>query len=115
LVTNSYDPQTVQVLVGWDADDPDTAAAARESTALDIITVRFPERFGYYQLHRYVNALAERANGDRLLLWNDDATLVTLEWDSVIGSHNHAACAQPVKHYLRPPIVLLPRYLPGAV
>src|SRR3954471_7475372 len=84
LVTNSSDLHRVQMLVGWDDDDPDTAAAARESTALDIITVRFPERFGYYQLHRYVNALAERANGDWLLLWNDDATLATLGWDSVI-------------------------------
>ena len=89
LVTNSSDPHRVQVLVGWDDDDPDTATAARASTALDIITVRFPERFGYYQLHRYVNALAARASGDWLLLWNDDATLVTSGWDSVIDSHDH--------------------------
>lgn len=43
-----------------------------------------PERWGYGQLHKYYNALAEQARGDWLLLWNDDALMETPEWDTTL-------------------------------
>lgn len=45
-----------------------------------------PERFGYRRLHEYYNALAEKARGDWLLIWNDDARMRTTGWDQVIES-----------------------------
>jgi hypothetical protein len=74
------DPGRVSVLVAADPDDPDTAKAASASRAAHVFTA--PRRYGYAQLHEYVNALAALASGEWLLLWNDDARMLTKGWDS---------------------------------
>ena len=43
-----------------------------------------PQRYGYQRLHEYYNALAARAQGNWLFIWNDDARLVSEGWDEVI-------------------------------
>lgn len=88
LVNTASDPHGLQVLIGYDTDDEETVKAALMHRALDIRAVRFPQRFGYHQLHRYVNVLAERAVGEWLLLWNDDASMTTENWDSVLTSYD---------------------------
>lgn len=88
LRTLAHHPEAVEVLVGCDPDDTMTAMTARAS---DATAVRFLERFGYSQLHRYVNALAERSVGDWLLLWNDDATMTTGSWDTVLSLFDPSA------------------------
>lgn len=75
------DPSRVEVLVAVDPDDPDTAQAACDCGARGWPA---PERFGYARLHEYVNALADQAGGEWLLLWNDDARMRTQGWDSRI-------------------------------
>lgn len=81
------DPREVEVLVGWDTDDPITGQVARRGGKTGLVGVEFPERHGYHQLHRYVNVLAERSAGDWLLLWNDDATMTTRGWDEWLGRY----------------------------
>lgn len=83
-------PGELEVLVGYDADDPETAFATFGTGAR---MLRFPQRHGYHQLHLYVNKLAESARGDWLLLWNDDATMLTSKWDFVFASHEHERSA----------------------
>jgi glycosyltransferase involved in cell wall biosynthesis len=39
------------------------------------------ERYGYTQLHRYVNLLGSHATGDWIMFWNDDAVMLTNAWD----------------------------------
>ena len=39
------------------------------------------ERFGYTNLHKYVNKLCEISDGKYLWLWNDDAVMSTCHWD----------------------------------
>jgi hypothetical protein len=39
------------------------------------------ERFGYHNLHKYVNGLAENSQGSWLFFWNDDAVMKTPGWD----------------------------------
>lgn len=75
-------PGGIEILIGADPDDEPTQQAvlpwqARIWTA--------PERYGYPQLHEYVNRLAEQADGDWLMLWNDDARMLTPGWDTVVG------------------------------
>lgn len=41
-------------------------------------------RHGYEGLHLYYNEMAETARGSYLLLWNDDARMLTSHWDSRI-------------------------------
>lgn len=71
-------PGRMDVLVAADPDDPDTVAAAGSCRATVWIA---PQRFGYANLHQYVNALAETASAEWLLLWNDDARMLTTGWD----------------------------------
>jgi translation initiation factor IF-3 len=42
------------------------------------------ERFGYNNLHKYVNGLAENSVGSWLFFWNDDAVMQTQAWDARI-------------------------------
>lgn len=85
-------PDGVQILVAADPDDPGTCGAdlPRQATVWTA-----PERYGYPRLHEYVNRLATQADGGWLMLWNDDARILTEGWDTIIGA--------------QPPGVLWPR------
>lgn len=74
-------PSTVQVLVAADPDDTETRTAVLPHQA-HVWTA--PERYGYPRLHEYVNRLAEQADGDWLMLWNDDARILTAGWDTIV-------------------------------
>lgn len=79
-----------EVLIAIDPDDgsydppPHIAINAKCSLKRFITT----ERYGYRQLHRYYNLLAEQARGDWLLLWNDDARMGTYGWDQIIEAQD---------------------------
>lgn len=73
------DAPTVEVLVAADPDDPDTVKASLKARARCWVA---PERYGYHRLHEYVNELARQAAGEWLLLWNDDARMLTQGWDT---------------------------------
>jgi len=74
-------PGAVQVLIAADPDDADTRTVDLPWQA-SVWTA--PERYGYPRLHEYVNRLAEQADGDWLMLWNDDARILTEGWDTVV-------------------------------
>lgn len=73
----AHGSKDIEVLVAADDDDPPTARAARHLGAQVVVS----PRFGYDRLHIYVNTLARRARGEWLLLWNDDARMLTTGWD----------------------------------
>lgn len=75
-------PSTVQVLVAADPDDIATQTVDLPQQA-QVWTA--PERYGYPRLHEYVNRLAEQADGDWLMLWNDDARMLTAGWDTIVS------------------------------
>jgi len=74
-------PGSIQILVAADPDDEATLTAELSWQA-GIWTA--PERFGYPRLHGYVNRLAEQAEGEWLMLWNDDARILTPGWDAAV-------------------------------
>ncbi|HEY6117710.1 MAG TPA: glycosyltransferase, partial [Candidatus Dormibacteraeota bacterium] len=81
LLRLADEPDAIQVLVAADPDDDGTLAAELP----DQVTVwTAPQRYGYPRLHEYVNALAAQAGGDWLMLWNDDARILTPGWDQAI-------------------------------
>ena len=90
LLGLAADVSAVEILVAMDPDDTATVEAGMWCTPAwpEGAVIRpwiAPERHGYAQLHLYYNALADEAKGDWLLLWNDDATMLTQGWDEVIA------------------------------
>lgn len=77
-------PEKLSVLVAFDEDDAETGEVA---TGLGACPVRF-DRVGYSKLHLYYNGLAGIADGDWLFLWNDDAYMETVGWDSVLWDYD---------------------------
>jgi glycosyltransferase involved in cell wall biosynthesis len=71
-----------ELLLAVDPDDHTLAFAAALADKLYIA----PERWGYGHLNRYYNELAKEASGDWLLLWNDDAVMVSQGWDATLAS-----------------------------
>jgi glycosyltransferase involved in cell wall biosynthesis len=88
LLENADDPTSIEIAVAFDQDDN----LSREY--LDSIAWRNlvngqskifeTPKWGYQDLHKYYNLLAEHAAGKWLLIWNDDAIMKTQGWDSVI-------------------------------
>lgn len=74
-------PGAIQVLIAADPDDLDTREADLPWQAS---TWTAPERYGYARLNEYVNRLAEQADGNWLMLWNDDARMLTEGWDTAV-------------------------------
>lgn len=71
----------LEILLALDPDDEVPSRCVREP--FDSVWVA-PERYGYARLNEYFNALAARASGDWIMLWNDDAVMLTPGWDAVI-------------------------------
>lgn len=94
----------LEVLVAADTDDPNTVQVAR---GLDT-TVIVSERVGYSNLHVYYNSLAEQASGDWLLLWNDDATMLTDSWDQVIEELPPAVLVADLQSHHSPDLCCFP-------
>ena len=46
-----------------------------------------PERYGGTRMHEYYNHLAKLASGTWLMIWNDDALMLTEHWDSIVREH----------------------------
>ena len=69
-----------ELLIAADDDDPSTASAAADLGAITLVM----ERAGYGRLHEYYGELAKASAGDWLLVWNDDAVMLTPGWDEVI-------------------------------
>lgn len=86
LIDLADDPAAIEVMVALDADDPHAPAAREVVSSLKIHAYVWTtqERYGYSQLHQYFNVLANLAQGDWLLLWNDDAAMMCQGWDSAI-------------------------------
>jgi len=76
-------PEGVEILIAADPDDPPTWQAA-QNECRDASLWIASERHGYHQLHAYVNQLAGQARGEWLMLWNDDARMLTPGWDDLV-------------------------------
>lgn len=81
LLGHAHRPGRIQILIASDPDDPGTQKAELPWQAT-IWTAS--ERYGYPRLHEYINRLAEQADGERLMLWNDDACMLTEGWDALV-------------------------------
>lgn len=84
----------IEILFAMDNDDNDTMDWVKDNVLPDLerlgvdgTLVTFTP-LGYINLHQYVNALAQLANGRWLMFWNDDAVMQTQHWDLKITEHD---------------------------
>jgi len=91
LVANATNMgENLEILIAYD-DDDDESREFFENVWPDFIAqsnasskVFETQRFGYLKLNRYVNFLGEQASGQWLMFWNDDAVMLTENWDQEV-------------------------------
>ena len=94
LIGQAKNPERIEVLIAFDDDDVDTIAYFSDTIApyLDEQGVSYSalqfKRLGYIRLHEYLNELARHSHGGWMLFWNDDAVMVTEDWDQAIMDHD---------------------------
>lgn len=92
LLDRANDPSSIEVLLMFDDDDQESFSWFQANLAAKIdatgsrFTVWQTPRLGYEHLHKYVNFLASNAQAPWLMFWNDDARMLTQDWDDEIRS-----------------------------
>lgn len=87
------DPDSIQLMLGFDDDDAEGVEAFQELLQpwLDDQDINYTamtfKPLGYTRLNEYVNKLALESDADWLVFWNDDAYMETQGWDTAIASH----------------------------
>ena len=87
------DPDSIQLMLGFDTDDKEGIGAFQEVVQpwLDTQGINYTamtfEPLGYTRLNEYVNTLASSSDSDWLVFWNDDAYMETQGWDTIIANH----------------------------
>lgn len=77
------DESRIKAVVVADPDDMETVSVACD---LRVRCMVAPQRFGYAGLHEYYNLAASAAEPGWLMVWNDDASMLTPGWDEVVAS-----------------------------
>lgn len=80
-VTSLLDNATGEIEILIRVDDDETLPYGFADSGCRVIT---GPRYGYRYLHRYYNELAGMAQGEWLMLWNDDAVMLEHGWDAII-------------------------------
>lgn len=88
LRDRAADPDRIEILIAADPDDPATVDTAHHLEA-DVVHVA-DRRHGYAGLHHYINDLAPQARGAWLMLFNDDARVLTDHWDAIARAETPA-------------------------
>lgn len=83
LLETAENPKAIEILIRMDLDDHESWAELPKTDGVRI-TYIYGERYGYANLHQYYNELAEKARGEWLMVWNDDAMMEQKGWDTVI-------------------------------
>ena len=94
LIDRAKNPERIEVLIAFDDDDTNTIDYFVENIApyLDDMNVRYSamqfRRLGYIRLNEYLNELARHSHGAWMFFWNDDAVMITQDWDKAIMDHD---------------------------
>lgn len=107
LYSLAWDTKHIEVIVKADEDDTQTIVTAekiKKFVPLELVVT--PRGNGYADLGLWYNLLASKATGDWLFVYNDDAKMLTQNWDyllslaspcNVAGSCGIQALGVPIK------------------
>jgi glycosyltransferase involved in cell wall biosynthesis len=94
LVDLSASPRNLEFIIGIDDDDTETQNYVVDSLFPNLdqkniaITALTFSRMGYHRLHEYLNAMYQHSTGNWLILFNDDAVMITSKWDDEIRKYD---------------------------
>lgn len=76
----------IEFIFKVDDDDKDTINAINKISSLipNCKKIVSPRGRGYLDLHKWINQMCSIASGDWLFLFNDDARMITQDWDYII-------------------------------
>lgn len=99
LLNNAADPDSIQLLVRFDFDDYSSIKRFNEFLFRKQDVVVFGNRFrGYKDHHLFLNDLAKLATGEFLFTWNDDTSMISKNWDSVVKEYSGQFIVLKAKH-----------------
>lgn len=84
LRDQAHRPGDIEVLIRHDDDDAPPPFTHEERAAFAAFHVFGGGRQFYSGMHHYYNQLAAAAQGDWLLIWNDDTEMLTPGWDTML-------------------------------
>lgn len=94
LLDNAADPSRIQFLLAFDNDDrtsldyfKDKIGPKLSEAGAGWLAIECP-RYGYQKLHQYINNLAEYSSAHWIFFWNDDAQMLSKDWDLRVSEHN---------------------------
>jgi hypothetical protein len=89
LLSLSQDPTKIEIMIAYDHDDPDSKQYFSSTAWKKLIdsygasqTACEFEPLGYGGLHTYYTGMAQQSHGQWVMIWNDDAVMLTPNWDS---------------------------------
>ena len=99
IIEKARHPEKVQILLKIDNDDMESYVdyySEIEKITPHYKVIYSPRGLGYGDLHTHVNDLCAIADGEYLFLWNDDAELLTVEWDKIMEEHSQGLHGTPI-------------------
>ena len=88
LLNLAQDPKSIEIMVAYDQDDrasQEYLSSPQWPELVESYEAKHGELccepWGYSGLHRYYTVLAQASNGQWLMIWNDDAVMLTQDWD----------------------------------
>lgn len=86
-------PDQIEFIIGVDSDDIETCDNVGKLSDelaeknISFTALEFPQ-LGYHRLHDYLNAMWKHSTGDWLIFFNDDAVMVSPQWDTMIRRYD---------------------------
>lgn len=114
LFNNCKNVNNFEILLAVDNDDTTTTdKLSKYIQDKSNVKIFFFERQYYRGLHNYINKLAIESTGTSLMLWNDDSTIDSKDWDYEIIKNHESFCVlspkvQNMEDYWRNQGVLFP-------
>ena len=84
IVNNCESKDNFEILFAIDPDDNEMIEYIKKFDQCNFQYLIMEIRYGYGKLNEYVNRLCQIAKGDLLWLFNDDAEILTKDWDRII-------------------------------
>lgn len=99
LYSLAHKPDSLETILRVDNNDPTDYSAYRNRGNRVIVG----ERWGYKNMHLYYDEVSRAATGRWLLMWNDDMTMLTKDWDALLLNFSSKLCVQFLKRDIYAP------------